>query len=186
MIRPVSSETTSRLRWHAGLDAAAPGSGPSISDCTGSQGSAEGLGERACRSPCHTRRLNHELNGTIPSETSDSATEIPRDLAYAVAEITRFLRDASDNAPGSAETAAFASAAWLNETSWAAVLPAILTTWWNMWILSKLLANSDRRSTPPHLFRSLFQFERNSTPGTHRKPSKHGQSDRTRSGSAIS
>ena len=41
-----------------------------------------------------------------------------------------------------------------------------------------------RRSRPDTrpLFRSLFQFERNSASGTNRKPSKHGESDRTRPG----
>jgi hypothetical protein len=95
---------------------------PSISDCTGSQGSADGLGEALADLLAILARLNHELNGTTPSESTDSATEIPRDLAYAVAEITRLLRDASDKPPGSPDTAAFANVAWLSETAWAAVL----------------------------------------------------------------
>jgi hypothetical protein len=121
MSRPVSPETTSRLRWHAGLDSAAPGSVPSISDCTGSQGSADGLGEALADLLATLALLNHELNGATPPESTDSATEIPRELVYAIAEITRLLRDAYRLGAGQ-EAAAFADAAWLNETAWAAVL----------------------------------------------------------------
>jgi hypothetical protein len=121
MSRQLSTDTKDRLRWHAGLGAIPQTPAVSISECTASGGSA-GLDEGVADLLATLARLNHELNGETPSESSDSPGEISRDLVYAVAEITRLLRDASEERPGHADARTFTEAAWLIETAWAAVL----------------------------------------------------------------
>jgi hypothetical protein len=122
MSRQVSTETKDRLRWHAGLNSAAQTAVPSISYCTGSEGSVAALDEALPDLLVTLARLNHELNGEIPSESTDSATEISRDLVYAIAEVIRLLRDAADKPPGQSDARSFERAAWLIETTWAAAL----------------------------------------------------------------
>jgi hypothetical protein len=103
-----TADTLRLLRWHAGLegDPLDPGS---VSGAT-----AAGRGLDAGLSSCLQALgvLNHELNGPRPS--ADTATRhdaVPRDVAYAVAEIARLLRVNHQE-----------DAAWQVDTAWAAVL----------------------------------------------------------------
>jgi hypothetical protein len=105
-------ETTSRLRWHAGLDQTADVPGPLIVDCTGTEGTPERLDEALADVLSTLARLNHELNGPVPSASIDGTDHISRLLAYAITEIVRLLRED----PVSSETA------WAVETAWGAVL----------------------------------------------------------------
>jgi hypothetical protein len=65
--------------------------------------------------------LNRELNGEIPSESTGSADVVPTDVAYAVAEVTRMLRDYADKG-GALHPSTGLREAWLIETAWLAVL----------------------------------------------------------------
>jgi hypothetical protein len=66
--------------------------------------------------------LNNELNGPVPSGPAGPpgarATVVPRDAAYAVAEVTRMLREYGERQ----SDAAAVRAAWVVDTAWAAVL----------------------------------------------------------------
>jgi hypothetical protein len=42
-------------------------------------------------------RLNYELNGPVPSQGLDHTEQLPRRLAYALAEIMRWVGDSSGN-----------------------------------------------------------------------------------------
>ena len=106
-----SDEIISRLRWHAGLEGAHHAA-PSIADCTGPAGAADRLDEALGDLLEALAQLNRELNGPIPSATTDGADQIPRPLVYAVAEITRMLREQPD----------YDDAAWSVDTAWAAIL----------------------------------------------------------------
>jgi hypothetical protein len=57
------------------------------------------------------QRLNTELNGDPPSESGAGADSVPREIAYAVAEITRALRKAAQP-----------DAAWKVDAAWNATL----------------------------------------------------------------
>jgi hypothetical protein len=55
---------------------------------------------------------NSELNGPVPASTSGSGLDaVPRDVAYAVGEVARMLRECGDD-----------RSAWRVETAWLAVL----------------------------------------------------------------
>jgi hypothetical protein len=79
-----SNDTTSRLRWHAGLHQATDDARVSIPDCTGIAGSGDRLAAALDDLLSILRQLNRELNGLIPSETTDGADQIPLQLVYAI------------------------------------------------------------------------------------------------------
>jgi hypothetical protein len=110
----VSDETTQRLRTHAGLDQPRDASSPAVASCTGPGSARRNELDTAVQDFTEALdALNHELNGEIPSESVGSkAAVIPTDVAYAVAEVARMLR----------EEPASAREAWLVETAWLAVL----------------------------------------------------------------
>ena len=54
---------------------------------------------------------NRELNGATPSETALAADVVPRNVAYAVGEVVRMLRESEAE-----------RCAWQVETAWLAVL----------------------------------------------------------------
>jgi hypothetical protein len=113
-----NAETTLRLRWHAGLEAGATGSDGSVSDCTSPDGDPGEI-ERAVSDVVATlSRLNQELNGPKPSSTITDPGVISTDIAYAVGEISRFLRKYSEVSgdPRGDE------GAWTVDTAWLAVL----------------------------------------------------------------
>jgi hypothetical protein len=60
--------------------------------------------------------LNRDLNGDVPSASSDPGGELPVRVAYAVSEIGRMLRKAIPALPSANR------AAWVVDTAWNAVL----------------------------------------------------------------
>ena len=87
----VSADTIRLLLWHAGLrdDAPDPGS------VSGATPTGQGVGEAVTGFLLVLERVNRELNGPRPSERIGvSPDDVPRDVAYAVSEVTRMLRDA--------------------------------------------------------------------------------------------
>jgi hypothetical protein len=62
--------------------------------------------------------VNHELNGETPSEDVSDAGVVSTDVAYAVAEVARLLREYGER---EAHVTA-KEAAWLVDTAWLAVL----------------------------------------------------------------
>jgi hypothetical protein len=109
----VSAELVHRIRWHAGLTNEAVSSVPSIAEATWeARGQSEILASALRDFLTALSRLNHELNGPVPSEAASATMDIPRNVAYAVAEVLRLLRD-NDEA---------SDAAWLVEAAWQAVL----------------------------------------------------------------
>lgn len=119
----VSPETKRRLRWHAGLEEIAEASIPSISACTVDTEVPELQLERAVADFIAALGMfNHELNGEVPSESQSSASDIPRDIAYAVAEVVRMLDDFVDADRISQGRSTGSREAWLVKTAWLAVL----------------------------------------------------------------
>ena len=115
----VSSETTRRLRWHAGLEANDDDAEASVSACTApGSSSQESLGRAVADFIAALSQLNHELNGDVPSESGRETESVSIDIAYAVAEVARFLRERGDQSGD----AAAREAAWLVDTAWLAVL----------------------------------------------------------------
>ena len=96
-----SDTTFTRLRWHAGLAEMSGGDGmPSISSCLPYGAPASSEIERALSDFVATLEiLNHELNGTVPSEhISLQAPLLPSTLVYAITEVIRLLRDSQARA----------------------------------------------------------------------------------------
>lgn len=118
------AEITDRLRWHAGLGNAPESSGSlSVADCTsGESGSGGGINEAVADVLVELARLNQELNGPAPSESFSSSTDIPRDAAYAVAEMSRMLRESAESTSAGQDESRMSDAAWVIETAWLAVL----------------------------------------------------------------
>jgi hypothetical protein len=120
----VSGATTLRLRWHAGLESnKGEQHGFSVSECVGSASRSGEYLEKAVADLLDAMTLlNTELNGTTPSVTIEATAEIPRELAYAVAEITSVLRQQAPYANGTDAPQDIARSAWLVETAWLAIL----------------------------------------------------------------
>ena len=99
----VSSDTISLLRWHAGLqdDALDPES------VSGATASGQRVGDAVTGFLLVLQRVNRERNGSRPSERLGVASDdVPRDVAYAVSEVTRMLRAAeAQDAAGRVDTA---------------------------------------------------------------------------------
>jgi hypothetical protein len=102
--------TTGRLSRHAGLDVARAGEGPWIVDCVAHAARVEDLDEAVADVITTLAQLNLELNGAVPSATVPGADSASRQVAYAVAEITRMLRDDSPED------------AWAVEMAWSGAL----------------------------------------------------------------
>jgi hypothetical protein len=107
-----SEDTTKRVLWHAGLGESTRQAGAAVVDCTGPAGDASRLDDALDDLVQTMAALNRELNGEVPSATTEGAEQIPRKLAYAIAEITRMLREESG----------LPDHAWRVETAWNAVL----------------------------------------------------------------
>jgi hypothetical protein len=120
----VSQETTHRLRRHAGLvgtdEEMQPA--PSVSGCLGSKDVSSECLEVAIADLLDViALLNLELNGATPSQSTQVVQGIPRDVAYAVAEIINLLRQHAGS--DAVETkVSLTDAAWVVETGWLAVL----------------------------------------------------------------
>jgi hypothetical protein len=118
------AQITDRLRWHAGLGGEpAHAASVSIAECTVGDGcSGDRVSEAVADVVAALGQLNRELNGLVPSETLGGSAEIPRDAAYAVAELIRMLRDAAQSSSATQARHDRADAAWSIETAWLAVL----------------------------------------------------------------
>jgi hypothetical protein len=88
------------LRWHAGLDdISMPVSVPkthSLAQCT----SVQTIDVARLRASVDDvvdvlSRINHEINGSVPSEASEGDTNLPRTLVYAITEILDLLNKSS-------------------------------------------------------------------------------------------
>jgi hypothetical protein len=99
-----------RIVWHAGLSADGGLAHGSVSAATSS-------GDRAAIETATADSLralddyNRDVNGPGPSSSIRGSDIVPRDVAYAVAEIARMLRDSGAD-----------RSAWRVETAWLAVL----------------------------------------------------------------
>jgi hypothetical protein len=100
----VSEETLKLLRWHAGLN----GDPLDPASVSGSTAAGAPVGPAVHAFLDVLQRLNIELNGAVPSATPGDVAEesIPRSAAYAVAEVSRMLREAGrDGAARQADAA---------------------------------------------------------------------------------
>lgn len=90
MIQP---ETNTRIRYHAGLQQALDLDVPSLAELLWKKLPAD----ESVRDVIHTLQiLNTELNGEIPSESSQREQNIPRSVVYGVSEIIRLTRNAAE------------------------------------------------------------------------------------------
>ena len=99
----VSLDTIRLLLWHAGLrDGALDPESVSGATATG-----QGVGEAVAGFLLVLERVNRELNGPSPSgRIGVGSDDVPRDVAYAVSEVTRMLRAAeAQDAAGRVDTA---------------------------------------------------------------------------------
>jgi len=121
----ITQDTINRFRWHAGLEGSLLEE-QSISSILESKDITKSSLRGALTSIVPIFEvLNHELNGMSPSGTimiTDVPPEIPRELAYAIAEIVRMLRDCEHEAVSDAEKNELGLMAWRVETAWLAVL----------------------------------------------------------------
>jgi hypothetical protein len=118
-----NAEITAHLRWHAGLGDQLNPRAPSLAECTWSGSPLRGrVSEGAEDFIAALSELNREINGPIPSESPPAGAEIPRDAAYAVAEVIGMLRDAAESASIPDDKHRMADAAWSIETAWRGLL----------------------------------------------------------------
>jgi hypothetical protein len=118
-----SEETVKLLRWHAGLESGGGRSGRSIAACTWPRGKASQELENAVADCLGALALlNVELNGSTPSSTAVRIAVLPGNLVYAMAEISRMLRDGQTQASDLEQKSRLSVAASKIETAWLAVL----------------------------------------------------------------
>jgi hypothetical protein len=116
----VSPGTLSRLLWHAGLEDR-PGPLRSVSWATYPKGRlAPDLAPALADLLDAMSDLNLELNPD-PEAVEGKANFIPRQVAYAISEIVRMLRDCAADAPAD-EALHLERAAWRIDTVWSAIL----------------------------------------------------------------
>jgi hypothetical protein len=99
-----------RIRRHAGLGE------PSLASDTVSAATSDGnpgdIDSAASDFVAALNDYNRDLNEAVPSSSVKSGSDsVPRDVAYAVGEVTRMLRESGAN-----------RSAWRVETAWLAVL----------------------------------------------------------------
>jgi hypothetical protein len=118
----ITRDTTHWMRWHAGFEDRETGAHAiSVAACLGTpNASADDLGKAVSDLLQAMTRVNVELNGDVPSESTVAGEAVPRAVAYAVAEIDRMLREAVDRAPTLSSEASLG--AWRLETAWLAIL----------------------------------------------------------------
>lgn len=104
----IEAETVRLIRWHAGLDT----NEIDAASVSGSVVPGAGVGTAVTSFIDALQRLNVELNGARPSEAIDTTdAALPGQMVYAIAEVSRLLREMGDN-----------DEAWAAETAWLAVL----------------------------------------------------------------
>ena len=119
----MQSRSLSRLRWHAGLGELPEAQFSSIAACTWPvERLGSGFAEATEDVVEVLAMVNHELNGTIPSEAGHLDEGIPRGLAYAVMEILNLLRRSREASQSDSQREAVANAEWTIATAWTAVL----------------------------------------------------------------
>lgn len=108
----VSNETTNLILRHAGLGEFDAMDAETISGMTAVREVSDHLLAQAMSEFFQALVvLNKEMNGDLPSESLDRADQVPREVAYGVAEVERMLRAA--NRAGDADRV---------EAAWVAVL----------------------------------------------------------------
>lgn len=112
----VSADVINRLRHHAGLITHRDEEMPSVAQATWAPDDPRVLRLALEDLVAGMVRLNFELNGPVPSESETAAQSVPREVAYAVAEITRMLRVCRPVLEATHD------AAWTVETAWRAIL----------------------------------------------------------------
>jgi hypothetical protein len=124
MMGGINARTAERLRWHAGFSVSLEDGSPSISTCTLPGRSSDVKQMEAAISDllATLAKLNLELNGAVPSLTDGGQADVPRDVAYAVTEIIRLLRNRADESGDTAASKVVARTAWIAEVAWSAVL----------------------------------------------------------------
>jgi hypothetical protein len=116
MIQP---ETNTRIRYHAGLQQALDLDVPSLAELLWKKLPAD----ESVRDVIHTLQiLNTELNGEIPSESSQREQNIPRSVVYGVSEIIRLTRNAAERLQDVKRIEALLQFARSIEIGWSAVL----------------------------------------------------------------
>ena len=119
----LTANTLERLRGHAGLKESNSVDIPFISECTWPRGRVNANLESSFADFISTLDdLNRELNGEFPPSSTSKASDIPRDVVYAVTEIIRMLRESLDDAESQREVTWFGRAVWFAEVAWSAVL----------------------------------------------------------------
>lgn len=119
----ISDQITRRLRWHAGFEEGDEEGILSISVGTSADGDdGRNLPEAFADFLSTLGALNREMNGDVPSETFVSIDAIPTDIAYAVAEVARQLRDYQVAAASPSKPDSNIDWEWRADTAWAAVL----------------------------------------------------------------
>lgn len=120
-INPIDEQISRRLRWHAGLaDEPPSAAGPSVSSCIDWAGKVDQHIQAAAADFLEAlSAFNFELNGPRPSDSTTGSDSVPRDVAYAVAEVVRILRGVAGTGTG---PEAATEAAWTIETGWRAIL----------------------------------------------------------------
>jgi hypothetical protein len=113
------SAAIDRLRWHAGLQEIETADSPSVASSTWPRGQVSKALQPAVVDCLRTlAAVNLELN----REGRRPVADVPRGLAYAVAEIVRMIRECHEHASEQRDAKVLARAAWRVETAWSAVL----------------------------------------------------------------
>jgi hypothetical protein len=114
--------TMEHVSWHAGLRDVEEDA-PSIASTTWPRGRVTNELDSAVSDCLRTLAvLNRELNNASHSDSASTTDLIPRQLVYAMTEITRMLRECQVAAKSQQDAATFAQAVWRIETAWSAVL----------------------------------------------------------------
>lgn len=115
--------TMARILRHAGLESESTGESPTIATSTWPRGLATSDFRNAV-SDClgALEKLNHELNGEIPTSGSAHLADIPRSLVYSMSEIFRMIRECQESAVDPETEQLFGLELRRLESGWSAVL----------------------------------------------------------------
>jgi hypothetical protein len=108
----VSAETRDWLRWHAGLGGWKGSSSPAISEAA-QTGDVDSLNAAWDDLIAALAAMNRELNGDRPSEVTGSGDDdVPRQVAYAISEMVRMLKQPTATDPSFVRVAGRVEIAW--------------------------------------------------------------------------
>jgi hypothetical protein len=92
----MTAETLNLLRWHAGLEKTGPDDKPSIATVTWKTARQKDAIDRATADVLLLlEQVNHDLNGAKPSEISEKASAISRQVVFVIEELRRLLKEAA-------------------------------------------------------------------------------------------